>query len=305
MAEDSRILGKSIESDPIDFAIRNALFGDGTATGSIISSVYVGGNPDKLIQNPSVYDVSPTAKQNSLERMRDVLTALGITHSNENGHFNHFHLNIDPPQRVDLNNLLAAGTVLAAADTERVAILPTETSEKYDAAFSVCGPAVPVDHRDFTITNLIYPLAVIPDTGEPTQVTLLEGPHHGSLTPDADFPNSVFVYHPNDNYLGPDHMTFVVDVMGKKFKVIMTVWVANTPPEYGGCPPDYDLPPADTGDVKGSALDIIELPVDSALDADALAKLHAFVNFAEGAGLGGNVDITFADLPGGAVGHNQ
>jgi hypothetical protein len=39
-------------------------------------------------------------------------------------------------------------------------------------------------------------------------------------------------------------MTFVVEVQGKKFKVIETVWVANAAPEYGGCPKDYKLPPA-------------------------------------------------------------
>ncbi|MBU1775847.1 MAG: tandem-95 repeat protein [Gammaproteobacteria bacterium] len=112
-----------------------------------------------------------------------------------------------------------------------------------------------------------------------------------------------YVYYPNEGYLGPDQITFVVEQMGKKFKVIETVWVANTAPEYGGCPADYKLPPATTGNEKGSALDVIELPVDGTLDTDALAKLHAFVSFAAGAGLAGvGGTLNVADLQGAAIG---
>ena len=222
-----------------------------------------------------------------------------------------FNLNINPQQRVALNNLLAAGPVLAAADSDNATTVPTAANEKYDAAFSVCTAVVPVGHKDFELVNGVGSSSPILEyfmlRGDEYDIktwkqTLIGKPVHGEF---IQQPNGGYVYHPNEEYLGPDQITWVVDAEGKKFKVIMTVWVADVAPEYGGCPPDYELPPADTGDVKGSALDIIELPVDSALDAEALAKLHAFVNFAEGAGLGGNVDITFADLPGGAVGHNQ
>jgi hypothetical protein len=276
------------------------------------SSKNIGTNP---------YYVSPTAKQNSLDRIADVLSALGVpknggSHYWLDSHFNHFHLNIRRPTQtpVDIlasNNLTATGPVLADAGTS---ITTTAQKEKYDAAFSVCGAAVPTTHRDFSIANRLSPLSVIDtylyyekgipyDSNRPVKVTVIENPAHGRLVPDTDFPDTTFVYHPNEGYLGPDQITFVVEEMGKKFKVIETVWVANTAPEYGGCPTDYKLPPATTGNDKRGALDVIELPVDGTLDTDALAKLHAFVSFATGAGLSGDGSMfNLADLPGAAIG---
>lgn len=131
--------------------------------------------------------------------------------------------------------------------------------EKYDAAFSVCGAAVPVTHRDFEMANFVTPMSVITphlfDKGiiissdEPIVVTLTEAPKHGELISDG-YTYGVYKYKPIEGYLGPDQMTFDVEVMGKKFKVIETVWVANVAPEYGGCPSDYKLPPATTGNDK-------------------------------------------------------
>ena len=134
---------------------------------------------------------------------------------------------------------------------------PVAQKRKYDAAFSVCQAAVPITHRDFPNANQLSPLSVtatylffekgIPyDSNRLVQVIVIEKPAHGRLVPDKDFPDTAFVYHPNEGYLGPDQITFVVEEMGKKFKVIETVWVSNSPPEYGGCPADYKLPPAST-----------------------------------------------------------
>lgn len=148
----------------------------------------------------------------------------------------------------DERPLLARGYFTKAvlvADAKPTAPL-VDHPKNYDAAFSVCGAAVPTTHRDYEISNIVYPLAVVPDTNEPTTVAVLHGPLHGHLSPYAKFPDSVFVYSPNDGYLGPDQITFVVEQMGKKFKVIVTAWVADVPPESGGCPEGYELPPADT-----------------------------------------------------------
>lgn len=290
--------------------IRKALFGDGTKTGDIISDVRVGGDSSKFIANATRYGVSATAKQNSLESLRSVLTALGVDNKNLDAHFNHFHVDVNPPKRVEINNLLADAVVVA--DSGSVVVPPASSLQKYDAAFSVCQAVVPTTHRDFGLANGVGPGAVVTEyfmskgvsldslVNSPSSTILVVKPSHGDIQQDS---NGAYVYYPNNGYLGPDQMTFVVELMGKKFKVIQTVWVANVSPEYGGCPAGYKLPPATTGNDKRSALDVIELPVDGSFDMDALAKLHAFVSFAAGAGLSGSgVSMNIADLPGAAVG---
>lgn len=156
------------------------------------------------------------------------------------------------------DSLLADGVVLADAGS---AVAPSLTSQqKYDAAFSVCEAVVPVGHRDFDLVNGVGPsssiLGYFMTRGESYDTktwkkTLVESPQHGKL---IQQPNAGYVYYPNGGYLGPDQLTWVVEAEGKTFKVIETVWVANTAPEYGGCPADYKLPPATTGNEKRSAL---------------------------------------------------
>lgn len=141
-------------------------------------------------------------------------------------------------------------------------IPPISTPKKYDATYSVCGPAVPTDHIDFSIANYVSPttpvygyliahgIIVEPDT--PHKIVLVVRPHHGELRTEGD---SAYVYFPNEGYLGPDQMTFVVEVQNKKFKVIETVWVSRAAPEYGGCPDDYKLPLADEAIAPNSKMD--------------------------------------------------
>jgi len=207
------------------------------------------------------------------------------------------------------NNLLAENVVVA--DAGSVVVPSVSSMQKYDAAFSVCGAAVPTTHRDYQLANYLEPTGLawvylkehgIAITGGATNVSIIEAPKHGVLNTEGLAP-WVYKYVPKADYLGPDQITFVVEWMGKKFKVIETVWVENAAPDFGGCPADYKLPPATTGSDKRGALDVIELPVDGTLDTDALAKLHAFVSFATGAGLSGNgVTVSIADLPGAAIG---
>ncbi len=129
--------------------------------------------------------------------------------------------------------------------------------QKYDVAYSVCVPAVPTTHRDYSITNYLEPTNLawsyfrdhgITITGGATNVSIIEAPAHGVLNTEGLAP-WVYKYVPNAGYLGPDQITFVVEWMGRKFKVIETVWVANAAPDYG-CPTDIKLPPATTGSDK-------------------------------------------------------
>ena len=140
------------------------------------------------------------------------------------------------------------------------------------------------------------------DLNDPSQVTLFEGPKNGVLELSGSY-----VYRPNEGYLGSDQMIFSVEAKGKIFKVIYSVDVARAP-DYGSpnCPNSFgikELPnPTKDGD-KGSALDILELPIGGLLDAEALAQLHAMVSFSMGSGiLGDGGLLNIADLPGGAVG---
>lgn len=129
--------------------------------------------------------------------------------------------------------------------------LPEVSQAKYDAAYSVCKAMVPVGHRDFSLVNGVGPsspiLGYFMSRGEAYDIkswkkTLVEHPKHGEL---ISQPTGGYFYYPKDGYLGPDQLSWVVEAQGKKFKVIETVWVANVAPEYGGCPDDYKLPPAE------------------------------------------------------------
>lgn len=127
------------------------------------------------------------------------------------------------------------------------------SKRKFDAAFSVCQAVVPTTHRDFAVANMVGPASPIieyffsrgvsMDSLGPWKDEVIGQPKHGELRLTAD---KGYVYRPNTGYLGPDQIAYAVEVKGKKFKVIETIWVADVAPEYGGCPADYKLPRADT-----------------------------------------------------------
>ena len=253
---------------------------------------------------------------------------------NYDAHFNHFHLNIRPPERVPLpDNLLAVieelPIMLAAAPSSTAtdagaasAPVPVATQQtKYDAVYSMCGYMHSADQVPYNIErdNVVSPSEAtntyffelngkLPNFAsgqgepEPLQVKVLKGPAHGALVP-ATKTAIYFVYHANPGYLGSDQMVFEVETMGKKFKVIQTVVIDNSG--------NLDYPTPDTvktgnevcPDDKGSFLDIIELPTDGFASDEELAMLHSMLSFALG-GVGGmsNGSLNIADLPNAAVG---
>jgi hypothetical protein len=233
--------------------ILTALFGDGTAAGSIINSVAIGGDPNELIKNPGNYEAALSSKQNPLIRMGEVLRKLGVPNNkaasdptyNLDAHFNHFHFNMSPPARVEIEalgqNIVAAVTSGAAAGVKN-----TEKSE-YDGVASVCKKVLSArnDADMVTMVNKLYPTATIHSFlfergiklafDEKVKIRVVALPQHGQLVPDAMFPDAVFIYRANVGYLGPDRITFEVEARGKKYKIIESIsvqdgWVEDTAP---------------------------------------------------------------------------
>ncbi len=256
-----------------------------------------------------------------------------VTPHNVKAHFNHFHLNIRPPVRVDIettNNLLASQedqpVILAAApsstatDAGAAASAPATAATqqtKYDAVYSVCGYMHSADQVPYNIErdNGVSPMTPIYEylfehgvttstfkTLSP-QVRALKEPSHGKLAPYTDAGVS-FIYHAEQGYLGSDQMIFEVEVLGKKFKVIQTVVVHNSGnPDFptGAAQKElYRLCPS----YNRSSLDIIELPTGGLASDEELANLHSMVSFALGAGGLSNGALNIADLAGSALGHH-
>jgi len=310
--------------------IRTALFGDGTATGSIVSGALVGGDPNLDIKDAFAnYGLVDGSNQAALLRMGEVLNALGVpreasqipssnTTYNLNAHFNHFHVYVKPPVRVEIetsSNLLAAAPTSTATDARATsAPVPAATPKtKYDKVFSGCTYAVNADWSPSAIEmyNTMLPAATVSTylsnrgilwgENEPVKITLLKSPAHGDLIPNARYPNGVFIYHANQGYLGIDQMSFEVEVLGKKFKVIYALVVQNSNTDGPTEEAEAAIKKCKQN-LKGSSLDIIELPTEGFVSDEELAKLHSLVSFALGSGTLGNGGLSFADLPAGAVG---
>ncbi|MDO8789901.1 MAG: hypothetical protein Q7J42_17635 [Sulfuritalea sp.] len=126
---------------------------------------------------------------------------------------------------------------------------PASSEEHYDGIFRVCNNMVPVGHPDFSLANGVSastaPMSYFMTKFgqqqfdvESWKTTLIFGPKHGELVPDSRYPNSSYIYHPNEGYLGIDQMTFTVEAQGKKFRVFYSVHVGKAAPEYGSCPDD-------------------------------------------------------------------
>lgn len=278
--------------------VRAALFGDGTRDGALIRRALIGG----VSTVTTAHDTNGQG-QAELLRMRQVLNALGIVNQNFRAHHNHFHIDLKPPGLVEISgggsNLLAASKSSTTTSPERASTTATPSQTKYDAAMSICSFVAPTGHPDFPIANQLYPAAaaesyfhtrgtsLLDPSGlllEPLQTTLIDGPRHGEVVLTADDPR-LRVYRPNAGYLGPDQMTFEVEVKGKKLKVIYSVVVNQLPsdqvykdPELNKLCPDgfgiKELPNSGKGG-KGSSLDILELPADGPITPEKLAEFHA------------------------------
>jgi hypothetical protein len=163
---------------------------------------------------------------------------------------------------------IAAGERPAAeVVSTAIASSSTESSKAvrghYDAVISVCTFVAPRVSEEHTQFNAVSPLEAAQyyfhrrhtdlssDEMLSSHIALLKAPSKGNLVPDETFPRSVFIYHPRNGYLGADHMVFGVDVKGKGFKVIYSVWVGPLAPDlmsehfqpeaFKACPGGYEI----------------------------------------------------------------
>lgn len=131
--------------------------------------------------------------------------------------------------------------MICLAIVQSNAMATTDAAQsQYDAVYSICTNVVPVGHGDFSRANGVgligAPMSYFQaqgidiDPSEPYKRTLLKSPKYGEILPRPENPNS-FLYHPNEGYLGPDQMTFSVEMKGKILKVIYLVYV-DPNPEY-------------------------------------------------------------------------
>jgi len=64
------------------------------------------------------------------------------------------------------------------------------------------------------------------------KVTLIEPPSHGSVR--VVEPQQFFTYHytPDAGYTGKDHVSYLVEVQGKRFRVVINFWVVPVVRDY-------------------------------------------------------------------------
>jgi hypothetical protein len=214
-----------------------------------------------------------------------------------------------PPLILPLILLAAAQTATDASVVSAPALQP-----KYDAVLSVCAPMHSADQVTSNIErdNVLSPTSNIaiylygrgvlingmtgPGEFDPNQfkIKVLRSPVHGELEDG--------IYHADAGYLGTDQMIFEVEVLGKTFKVIQTLVIHNSgdldyPTDAAKKAFDKACPSG-----KRSSLDIIELPTEGFASNEELAKLHGLASFALGSDALGNIGLSFADLPNGALG---
>lgn len=118
-----------------------------------------------------------------------------------------------------------------------------------DKIINVCNPVVPASHKDFSLMNKIDPIGIIKgylaehdghalgDIRNPSAMYEIDSPSHGEISIKYIDSYASQFYFPIEGYLGSDHVSFVTEVMGKTFKVSITLWVSDT--AIGSCPADY------------------------------------------------------------------
>lgn len=142
---------------------------------------------------------------------------------------------------------LATGAVAENRDLSPIVtpVSAVAPKTKYDAVFSMCGPMHSADQVPANIErdNHFSPMSavvsyfesrgILPNfaTGlgdpEPFQIKVLQGPVHGTIVSGNKL-GAFFFYHAAPGYLGSDQMIFVVEVLGKKIKVIQTVVIHDS-----------------------------------------------------------------------------
>lgn len=115
-----------------------------------------------------------------------------------------------------------------------VAVVVAEPAEQYEAVIGACRFVEPNDPFDSAINSVpaigpvinvlkLDPFKPVADA----RVRLLSGPKHGTLRLDPAKPGRAHHYFPKTDYRGKDEAAFEVQVNGKKYKVIYTLFVVD------------------------------------------------------------------------------
>ena len=167
------------------------------------------------------------------------------------------------------------------------------TAGKPDVALGNCESVQTPDSPTGQVGGGLYPAATVKSywnmlSVQDAKVTVLEGPKHGVVKGSSRITENgpPYGYVPDHGFLGEDRITFLVEVAGKRVKVVMTLFVVENSVDQGDSPcPGYI-----------QFLNSIEAP---RIATDLTTWLSATQH---GGQFADNFMFNFAALTGGAVG---
>ncbi len=297
-------------------AVRAALFGSGQKAGGLITATHIGG----LVENSN----------NPYRNINNILGQLGIASSNVEQHYHHFHVYLQPPELMPLiQNLnadvqsdpkLEATSIAAQADAQSLLDYTQSIITGEELMFIMDVPSVPPQETPIVLAQAGSMATTVPlpdyllkecqeteHTGnrpsalrsvDPAGLlrnfiesarkaaiddlslfkpSLLQGAQHGKITESVSNSGRIaYRYDPNPGYIGDDQAIFMVEFEGKHYKFILQIKVMEYVPNRTTCPPPQLIK------INGK-------PVSGSNGFDSGYNLNS-------------VTVTFADLPGGAVG---
>ncbi|NOT98405.1 MAG: matrixin family metalloprotease, partial [Sideroxydans sp.] len=328
-------LASHIKGSTNQEGVLNALFGDGTQENGLINGVIIGGNS---IDNPAT---AVDERRNTYPDMRYALNQLGFrmgvipqdntmpSVQNLKAHQTHFHIYLQPPKREGIhttNALMAADVgntnvpvtsfdtpMLLAAATNT--ITPEIVRKINKALIDTCtaseNPSYVTGHKaflgglspGFSVVNALNVRYGVAATGS-VKAAIIQQPAHGKIAmiglDDQTYPatpTEVFEYTPEKGFLGNDKAVIEVTVNGQKFRISYVIKVVHG--DFGNaCIPAGEDQGALTPDVQIAVEDMQFLQDTNAPEvATSWQSL-----FALNEQLLNSINLSFADLPAGALG---
>lgn len=127
------------------------------------------------------------------------------------------------------------------------------------------------------------------------KTSLLKLPAHGSLVPQSF---NFWTYQGEDNYEGKDQATFLVEVGGKRYKVVVNYLVHEVVDPNAEIPECESVFPPSTAPSGG-------VPFDPTADAAVFSSWMRIEALSSIIAATSSINLSFADFPNGAVGQAQ
>jgi hypothetical protein len=177
-------------------------------------------------------------------------------------------------------------------------------TDKIDRTIGVCSLVenpVRMEGNQYSAINGITPVVAVQVYFQNTEnllgpgfVTVLRSPQHGTLEPTSSDPkDGSYWYLPKPDYFGPDRATFLVEMGGKKIKMEYFFQVLH------GVADDYNEKQFKQLCPNGKRW---KISLSSDLDSDPLASQSPAQGGSFLTGAVPDVNVSIADLAGGAVG---